>query len=88
VRLAWTPEARSDRDAIYTYIESENARAALNLDGRFATLAATLVTHPMMGRPGRVANTFFAFFIPPDNGPSKAPESQRSQWMRNTAPES
>jgi toxin ParE1/3/4 len=57
VKLAWTPEARADRRAIYAYIESNNPRAALALDARFTERAAQLVTHPFIGRPGRVPDT-------------------------------
>jgi toxin ParE1/3/4 len=57
VKLVWTPEARGDRDAIYTHIERDNPRAASDLDELFAKRAAHLVSHPMVGRPGRVANT-------------------------------
>ena len=57
MKLAWTPNARADRDAIYTYIEANNPRAALELDEIFANRAAQLASHPMIGRPGRVANT-------------------------------
>jgi addiction module RelE/StbE family toxin len=57
VKLVWTPEARGDRDAIYTYIENDNPAAALDLDELFVKRAAHLLSHPMIGRPGRVANT-------------------------------
>ena len=57
MKLAWTLDARADRDAIYTYIEANNPRAALELDDIFANRAAHLASHPMIGRPGRVANT-------------------------------
>jgi toxin ParE1/3/4 len=57
VRLVWTPEARGDRNAIYSYIESDNPRAAVELDELFEKRAARLAPHPMIGRPGRVANT-------------------------------
>jgi addiction module RelE/StbE family toxin len=57
VKLAWTPEARADRRAIYTYIEADNAAAALVLDELFAKRSMQLVTHPMTGRPGRVSGT-------------------------------
>jgi len=57
VRLAWTPEARADREAIYSHIEADNPRAALRLDALFSRRAAQLVSSPMIGRPGRVGNT-------------------------------
>ncbi|MDE1991729.1 MAG: type II toxin-antitoxin system RelE/ParE family toxin [Rhizobiaceae bacterium] len=57
MKLAWTPEARADRHAIYAYIEAENAAAALMLDELFAKRSRQLITHPMTGRPGRVSGT-------------------------------
>jgi addiction module RelE/StbE family toxin len=57
VKLAWTPEARADRRAIYTYIEADNAAAALALDELFAKRSTQLIAHPMTGRPGRVSGT-------------------------------
>ena len=57
MKLAWTPDARADREAIYTHIEKDNPRAALELDEMFASRVAHLASHPMIGRPGRVANT-------------------------------
>ncbi|MDK4721420.1 type II toxin-antitoxin system RelE/ParE family toxin [Rhizobium sp. CNPSo 3968] len=55
MKLAWTPEARADRRAIYIYIEAENASAAIALDELFAKRSKQLMTHPMTGRPGRVS---------------------------------
>ncbi|MGY5807341.1 type II toxin-antitoxin system RelE/ParE family toxin [Rhizobium sp. LEGMi198b] len=57
MNLIWTPEARADRHAIYTYIEADNAAAALALDELFAKRSAQLIAHPMTGRPGRVSGT-------------------------------
>ncbi|MGG6893135.1 MULTISPECIES: type II toxin-antitoxin system RelE/ParE family toxin [Rhizobium] len=57
MKLAWTPEARADRRAIYTYIEADNASAALALDELVAKRSTQLITHPMTGRPGRVSGT-------------------------------
>ena len=57
MKLLWTLEARADREAIYHYIELDNPRAANELDEQFAKRAAQLITHPMIGRPGRVAAT-------------------------------
>lgn len=57
MKLVWTPEARADRRAIYTYIEADNAAAALTLDEMFSKRSTQLVTHPMTGRPGRVSGT-------------------------------
>ncbi len=57
MKLAWTPEARADRRAIYIYLEAENASAAMALDELFAKRSKQLITHPMTGRPGRVSGT-------------------------------
>jgi toxin ParE1/3/4 len=57
VKLVWTPEASTDREAIYDYIEADNPKAAIKLDEQFAQRAAQLLTHPMIGRPGRVQST-------------------------------
>jgi plasmid stabilization system protein ParE len=43
VRLVWTPEAQSDRDAIYTYIEKDDPRAAVDVDELFERRSALLV---------------------------------------------
>ena len=57
MRLTWTFEALADRNAIYSYIEGDNPRAALKLDELFAKRAAHLVSRPTIGRKGRVVNT-------------------------------
>ncbi|HLW92239.1 MAG TPA: type II toxin-antitoxin system RelE/ParE family toxin [Roseiarcus sp.] len=40
---------------MYDYVEADNPRAAVELDEQFARRAAQLLTHPMIGRPGRRA---------------------------------
>ena len=57
MKLAWTPEARADRRAIYSYIEADNAPAAIALDELFAKRSTQLIAHPMTDRPGRVSGT-------------------------------
>lgn len=57
MKLAWTPEAKADRRAIYRHIEPDNARAAIELDELFSQRTLQLVKHPMLGRPGRVDGT-------------------------------
>ncbi|BBK35753.1 hypothetical protein STAQ_08310 [Allostella sp. ATCC 35155] len=52
--LFWTPRAIRDRDEILDYIESENPNAAEALDALFSEKAEHLVSHPRLGRPGRV----------------------------------
>ncbi|MBB3612857.1 type II toxin-antitoxin system RelE/ParE family toxin [Rhizobium sp. BK602] len=57
MKLAWTPEARADRHAIYSYIEADNAAAALTLDELFVKRSTQLAAYPLTGRPGRVSGT-------------------------------
>lgn len=57
MEIVWTDEALAERDAIYSYIEAGNPRAALALDMRFAEKARLLIRHPYMGRLGRVQGT-------------------------------
>lgn len=57
MRLVWTDPAVADREAIYKYVEAENPRAALALDDRFMRAAERLLSHPHLGRPGRLAGT-------------------------------
>lgn len=53
----WTPEAIRDRAAIFDHIAGDDPNAAITLDTRFAERAGSLVAHPGLGRPGRVAGT-------------------------------
>lgn len=57
MRLVWTNPALRDRGAIYDYIEADSPRAAVELDRIFAKAAERLLSHPRMGRPGRIAGT-------------------------------
>lgn len=57
MEVFWTLEAIQDRNGIYDYIEADNPAAALGLDELFAEKAGTLVDHPGLGRPGRIAGT-------------------------------
>lgn len=57
MRLAWSPYALSDRDNIFTYIEAQNPRAAVQVDERISTTIYRLLDFPESGRPGRVAGT-------------------------------
>jgi addiction module RelE/StbE family toxin len=56
--LFWTPEAVQDRDHIYDYIATDNPVAALTLDKLFDEKADHLVSHPRLGRGGRIAGTY------------------------------
>ena len=57
MKLLWSAFAMSDRDAIFTTIESRNPRAAVAIDEQIATAARRLVQCPHSGRPGRVPGT-------------------------------
>ena len=58
MELLWTPEAISDRNAIYDNLEAKNPLAALDIDDLISTKTAMLEDHPRAGREGRLANTF------------------------------
>lgn len=53
----WTPEAIRDRTEIFDYIEHDNPRAALALDGLFEKAAQDLLSNPLIGRSGQVEGT-------------------------------
>jgi toxin ParE1/3/4 len=57
VKLVWSPYALSDRDAIFSYIEADNPRAAVHVDEQIAAAVQRLIEFPESGRPGRVAGT-------------------------------
>jgi toxin ParE1/3/4 len=57
VKLAWSDPAIADRNAIYSYIEADNPRAALALDERFQKVAEMLSMRPSSAAPGRVIGT-------------------------------
>jgi toxin ParE1/3/4 len=57
LRLVWAQLAHSDRDDIFTHIEAENPRAAVDVDQQVAHAARRLVDFPEKGRPGRIAGT-------------------------------
>jgi toxin ParE1/3/4 len=57
MRLEWSHYARSDRDAIFDYIEAENPRAAVAIDNRIREAVETLLRYPERGRPGRIDGT-------------------------------
>lgn len=57
MKLRWTKAARTDREHIYAYIETDQPDAALQLDARFMDRADQLTQFPQLGRPGRVAQT-------------------------------
>jgi toxin ParE1/3/4 len=49
--------ALKDRDEIFDYIESDNPRAAVEVDLRIKGQTETLIGFPASGRPGRVRGT-------------------------------
>lgn len=57
MKLIWTSQAVEDRRAIYDYIDTENPRAAAELDEQFMLAADRLRAYPEMGRLGRVSGT-------------------------------
>lgn len=57
MKLVWSSYALSDRDAIFSYIEADNQRAAVHVDEQIAAAVQRLIEFPESGRPGRVAGT-------------------------------
>ncbi|PDT80228.1 hypothetical protein CO676_28710 [Sinorhizobium sp. BJ1] len=55
--LVWGRYALDDRDAIFSYIERENPRAAVHVHEELASAARRLLDFPESGRPGRIAGT-------------------------------
>jgi toxin ParE1/3/4 len=53
VKLRWSLDALADRREIYSFIEEENPKAALELDTRISQAAQRLTRFPNLGRPGR-----------------------------------
>ena len=57
MQIAWTPDCRGDRQAIYDYIEADNPAAAFAVDEMFARASSRLSSLSMSGRPGRFPGT-------------------------------
>ena len=57
MKLIWSEAARSDRLRIYDYIDANNSRAAIAVDGRIREAVGRLIDFPMSGRTGRVVGT-------------------------------
>ena len=57
MRLTWSAFALSDRDGIFTHVETQNPAAAVAIDGRIVAVARRLRDFPESGRLGRVAGT-------------------------------
>ena len=57
MNLEWSVFAQEDRDSIFDYIEENNPRAALTVDGRISAQVNRLLQFPESGRPGRIDGT-------------------------------
>ena len=57
MKLGWSAHALADRRDIYSFIEDDNPRAALDLDTRISQAAQRLARFPKLGRPGRQAGS-------------------------------
>lgn len=57
MKLVWTRYALSDRDDIFTFIETENPQAAVLIDERLAAAANRRKDFPESGRVGRIDGT-------------------------------
>ncbi|WP_082887154.1 type II toxin-antitoxin system RelE/ParE family toxin [Bordetella ansorpii] len=57
MQLLWALPARDDRREIRDYIARDSVDAALALDALFSEQAVRLISHPHLGRTGRVAGT-------------------------------
>jgi addiction module RelE/StbE family toxin len=55
--VIWSHAARADLTNIVEYIAERNPSAALTLRDALIRAAAKLPQHPLLYRPGRVANT-------------------------------
>ena len=57
MKLEWSLFALADRTGIFDYIESENPRAAVDVDDRIRLQAQQLSQFPESGRRGRIEGT-------------------------------
>ena len=57
MRLHWSELALNDREEIFSYIETDNPQAAVEMDLRIRDQTRTLRDFPEAGRPGRVRGT-------------------------------
>ncbi|UDF02999.1 type II toxin-antitoxin system RelE/ParE family toxin [Asticcacaulis sp. AND118] len=57
MNIAFTPEALADLRAIYKTISDDNERAAANVIARIRQTIMIFERFPLLGRPGRVADT-------------------------------
>ena len=57
MRVVWTPQARDDRNHIWTHIADDDPRAAVRMDQLFSDAAASLEEFPLRGRHGAAPGT-------------------------------
>lgn len=57
MRLVWARYAISDRENIFTYIETQNPKAAVRVDQKIVLAVRRLVDFPESGRPGKIPDT-------------------------------
>ena len=58
MKIAWAPQARSDRAAIWDFIAQDSLAAAARIDQLFSDIVAKLADFPRLGHPGIVAGTY------------------------------
>ncbi|OWW04892.1 addiction module toxin RelE [Rhizobium sp. R72] len=54
MRLVWAQYALDDRDAIFSYIERDNPKAAVHVDEEIARTVRRLLDFPESGRPAEL----------------------------------
>jgi len=57
MRVVWSPQALSDRDAIWGFIASDDIFAAIRVDTDFADAVEALAEYPELGKLGLVSGT-------------------------------
>jgi addiction module RelE/StbE family toxin len=57
VKVRWSGRAARDRDTIFTYLATNNPKAAVKIDDLFAKTAAALAKFPLAGPPGKIPGT-------------------------------
>lgn len=57
MKIVWSVLALSDRDGIFTHIETDNPAGAIVVDERIVAATGRLRDFPESGRPGRVSGT-------------------------------
>jgi len=55
--IIWSPQAKQDVAALFEYIAEDNPGAAHRVLSRIADSVEQLLSHPSIGRPGRVTGT-------------------------------